>query len=105
VLAPDPGRGACAGRAELLRLARGTGDPHALLGTHRARIFDLIATGDITGMGAEIEAFRREAAEVRVPAHEWWMGLWRAMRLLLEGDGPGSPAAAGGGPETRELRG
>jgi tetratricopeptide (TPR) repeat protein len=77
---------ALARSAELLRLARETGDPHALLGAHRARIFDLIATGDITGVGAEIEAFRREAAEVRVPAYEWWMGLWRAMQLLLEGD-------------------
>jgi tetratricopeptide (TPR) repeat protein len=77
---------ALARSAELLRLARATGDPHALLGAHRARIFDLIASGDITGMRAEIEAFRREAAEVRVPAYEWWLGLWRAMQLLLEGD-------------------
>lgn len=77
---------ALARSADLLRLARETGDPHALLGAHRARIFDLIATGDITGVGAEIEAFRRGAAEVRVPAYEWWMGLWRAMQLLLEGD-------------------
>jgi tetratricopeptide (TPR) repeat protein len=85
---------ALARSAELLRLARDTGDPHALLGAHRARIFDLIATGDITGVAAEIEAFRREAAEVRVPAYEWWTGLWRAMQLLLEGDHERAESAA-----------
>ena len=77
---------ALAGSTGLLLLARETGDPHALLGARRARIFDLIASGDITGVDAEIEAFRREAAEVRVPAYEWWLGLWRAMRALLAGD-------------------
>ncbi|HEX3716155.1 MAG TPA: AAA family ATPase [Trebonia sp.] len=85
---------ALARSADLLRLARDTGDPHALLGAHRARIFDLIAAGDITGVGTEIEAFRREAAEVRVPAYEWWMGLWHAMQLLLEGDHERAESAA-----------
>jgi tetratricopeptide (TPR) repeat protein len=86
IVGQAPPREALARSSKLLALARQSRDPHAVLGAHRARVFDLIASGDIDAVDAEIEAFRREAAQVRVPAYEWWLGLWRAMRTLLAGD-------------------
>ena len=55
---------------QLLDWARATGSAAALLTAHRARVFDLLAAGDVAGMDAEILAFRRLAeplAGARLP--------------------------------------
>ena len=52
---------------------------------HRARVFDLLAAGDLAGMDAEILAFSRLAEPLRMPGYLWWAALWSAMRALLEG--------------------
>jgi tetratricopeptide (TPR) repeat protein len=75
-----------ASSAELLRLARATGDRRALLVAHRARVLDLLAAGDIAGVDAEISAFRQLVEEAPRAGYWWWLLLWRAMRVLLDGD-------------------
>lgn len=73
------------GSEQLLEWARTSGAPSALLTAHRARAFDLLAVGDVTGMETEIVAFTRVADPLGVPAYQWWPALWAAMRALLEG--------------------
>ncbi len=71
--------------ARLLGWAQATGSVATLLTAHRARVFDLLAAGDIAGMDAEILAFLRLAEPLRTPGYLWWPALWSAMRALLEG--------------------
>ena len=73
------------GSAELLQLARASGDRRTLLAARRARVFDLLVAGDLAGVDAETEAFRLLAEELRLPTYRWWTALWRAMRALLDG--------------------
>jgi tetratricopeptide (TPR) repeat protein len=75
-----------ASSAELLRLARATGDRRALLVAHRARVLDLLVAGDITRVDAEISAFRQVLEEAPRAGYWWWLLLWRAMRVFLDGD-------------------
>jgi tetratricopeptide (TPR) repeat protein len=73
------------GSEQLLAWARASGSAGALLTAHRARVFDLLAAGDLPAMDAEILAFRRVAEPLDVPGYLWWPALWGAMRALLEG--------------------
>jgi tetratricopeptide (TPR) repeat protein len=70
---------------QLLEWARATGSVAALLTAHRARVFDLLAAGDMAAMDAEILAFRRLAEPLRAPGYLWWPALWSAMHALLDG--------------------
>ncbi len=70
---------------QLLAWARTSGSIAGLLAAHRARVFDLLAAGDIAGMDVEITAFQRLAEPLRAPGYLWWPALWSAMRALLEG--------------------
>jgi tetratricopeptide (TPR) repeat protein len=70
---------------QLLAWARASGLASGLLTAHRARVFDLLAAGDLAAMDAEIVAFRRLADPLRAPGYLWWPALWGAMRALLEG--------------------
>lgn len=74
-----------AGSEQLLQWARASASPSALLTAHRARVFDLLAAGDLAAMDVEIVAFLRLAEPLRVPGYRWWPALWSAMRALLEG--------------------
>ena len=76
-------RGARLGRAAAARARLGR--PAHAAGGAAARVFDLLVAGDLAGVGAETEAFRRLAEELRLPTYRWWTVLWRAMRALLEG--------------------
>ena len=73
------------GSEQLLDWARSAGSASATLTAHRARVFDLLAAGDLAGMDAEVLAFRRVAEPLRAPAYLWWISVWSAMRALLEG--------------------
>jgi tetratricopeptide (TPR) repeat protein len=75
-----------AGSSALRRAANASGDTSARLTAHRARVFDLLAAGDLAAMDAEILAFRRIAEPLRAPGYSWWVTMWSAMRALLEGD-------------------
>jgi tetratricopeptide (TPR) repeat protein len=74
-----------AGSQQLLEWARSDGSVAALLTAHRARVFDLLAAGELTEMDTEILAFRRIADPLQAPGYLWWPSLWSAMRSLLEG--------------------
>jgi tetratricopeptide (TPR) repeat protein len=71
--------------SQLLEWARASGSTTALLTAHRARVFDLLAAGDLAGMDAEAVAFRVLAEPLRAPGYLWWPAVWSAMRALLEG--------------------
>ena len=86
VVGHQPPAIALAGSAELMSIARPTGDLRLILTAHRARVFDLLAAGDMTAADAEIAAFRRLADNSGTPAYRWFVGVWRAMRALADGD-------------------
>ena len=71
--------------AQLLAWARTAGSAGGLLSAHRARVFDLLAAGELAEVDAEILAFRRLAEPLRAPGYLWWPAVWSAMRALLEG--------------------
>jgi tetratricopeptide (TPR) repeat protein len=73
------------GSGQLLEWALVEGSAGALLTAHRARVMDLLSAGDLTAMDAEVLAFRRIAEPLGTPGYLWWLGLWSAMRALLEG--------------------
>lgn len=73
------------GSAQLVEWAQADGATGALLTAHRARVFDLLAAGDLAAMDVEVTAFTRVAEPLNVPAYLWWPALWSAMRALLEG--------------------
>lgn len=75
-----------AASAELLERARRSGSTHALLTAHRARVIDLLAAGDLDAVDGEVVAFARLAEPLGMPSLQWWLGLWSAMRALLDGD-------------------
>jgi tetratricopeptide (TPR) repeat protein len=70
---------------QLLDWARSTGSTAALLTAHRARLFDLLAAGDLAAVDSEILSFTRLAEPLRVDGYLWWPALWSAARALLEG--------------------
>lgn len=74
-----------AGSAQLIDWCRATTSVAAHLTAHRARVFDLLAAGDIPAMESEVVAFRRIAEPLRSPGYLWWPTLWAAMRALLAG--------------------
>jgi tetratricopeptide (TPR) repeat protein len=71
--------------ARLLEWSRASASIAASLTAHRARVFDLLAAGELADMDAEILAFQRIAEPLQLPAYRWWPALWSAMRALLEG--------------------
>ncbi len=73
------------GSARLLAWAEASSSAAARLTAHRARVFDLLAAGDLPEVEAEILAFRRVAEPLRAPGYLWWLSLWSAMRALLDG--------------------
>jgi tetratricopeptide (TPR) repeat protein len=80
-----PASDAVRASAELVSLARRTGDTVDLLSARRARVIDLLAAGDLSGVDAEIAAFDRLARESGSPAATWWPAMWAAMRAHLDG--------------------
>jgi len=72
--------------SQLLERARRSGSTGALLTAHRARVIDLLAAGDLDGVDAEIVAFARLAEPLGRPSDQWWLGIWSAMRALLDGN-------------------
>lgn len=74
-----------AGSSQLAAWSQQLPSVAASLTAHRARVFDLLAAGDLAGVDAEILAFTRLAEPLRTPGYLWWPSLWSAMRALLEG--------------------
>ena len=85
VVGHDPPGVALDGSTRLVALARAAGDRRSRLVAHRARVFDLLAAGDLDGVDVERAAFARLADELAGPGYSWWPANWRAMRALLAG--------------------
>jgi tetratricopeptide (TPR) repeat protein len=74
------------GSAQLLEWAHAAHGASASLVAHRARVFDLLAAGDLAAVDREIVAFTGIAEQLRSPGYRWWPALWSAMRALLDGN-------------------
>jgi tetratricopeptide (TPR) repeat protein len=70
---------------EIIQLAESERDaPAALLG-RRLRLVARLELGDIAGVDADIDAFARQAEDLRQPLYLWYVPLWRAMRAMMQG--------------------
>jgi tetratricopeptide (TPR) repeat protein len=70
---------------ELVRLSRSTGNRALAFSAHHWRYCDLLELGDVGGMENEFHACRALAAELREPAMQGWIDIFRAGRALWEG--------------------
>jgi predicted ATPase/DNA-binding SARP family transcriptional activator len=71
--------------AEVLRAAREADDLELALQGHAWLVVDLLESGEIDAVDAQIDAFDEGARRLRQPLYEWQAGVWRAMRALLTG--------------------
>jgi tetratricopeptide (TPR) repeat protein len=70
---------------ELLALGERTGQKSIVVEGHRWCMLDLLELGDIPAVDAEIDAYSRVARERRLASEQWYVPLFRAMRMLLDG--------------------
>jgi class 3 adenylate cyclase/tetratricopeptide (TPR) repeat protein len=70
---------------ELVDVARRSGDRELRVEGHGLRIIDLLERGDIRGVDAELEAYGREAEELRQPNYLRVAAIRRAMRDVIAG--------------------
>ncbi len=70
---------------EMIAAARQAGDRHAELQAHNWRVTDLFELGQMTAWREETERHARLAAELRLPAFEWYTPLWAATDAMLAG--------------------
>jgi DNA-binding SARP family transcriptional activator len=70
---------------QLLQAARDAGDLDLMLQGNGWLAVDLLESGDLAGVDAQIEAFTAGAQELRQPLFLWNAAVWRAMRALLAG--------------------
>src|SRR5581483_7413961 len=71
--------------AEMIAAALEAGDPHAELQAHNWRVADLFELGQLTAWREEVARHGRLAAELRLPAFEWYTPLWAAVEAMLAG--------------------
>jgi hypothetical protein len=71
--------------AEMLRVARATGDRELELDGHANRAASSLESGDLQAVLAEIAAHARLAEELPVALHRWAATTMRALRALLDG--------------------
>ncbi len=62
----------------------GLGGEAELEGRHW-RFVDLMEAGDGDAMRAELDAYERLAAELRIPAWSWYVHVWRGAIAMIEG--------------------
>jgi tetratricopeptide (TPR) repeat protein len=70
---------------EMIAAARAAGDRHAELQAHNWRVADLFELGEMTAWREEIARHARLAADLRLPAFEWYTPLWSAVDAMLAG--------------------
>ena len=71
---------------EMARVARVAGDRVAVLQARNWRVIDLIEIGKIDEAVAEIDAYEREAQELRLARFGWYVPLWRAGLAIMRGE-------------------
>jgi hypothetical protein len=70
----------------MARVARVAGDRVAVLQARNWRVIDLIEIGKIEDAVAEIDAYEREAQELRLARFDWYVPLWRAGLAIMRGE-------------------
>jgi tetratricopeptide (TPR) repeat protein len=70
---------------QLLQSALEATDVELSLQGHAWLVVDLLESGDVAGVQAQMEAFTASARELRQPLYLWQVAIWRAMRALLAG--------------------
>ncbi len=78
---------------ELVIAARAAGDREAELQGINWRVADLFELGELEALRASIADYEQLAAQLRLPAYDWYVPLWRATLALLDGSA-GRGAAA-----------
>ena len=68
---------------ELVVAARAAGDREAELQGINWRVADLFELGELDELRASVADYERLAAELRLPAYDWYVPLWRAALALL----------------------
>lgn len=68
---------------ELVAAARGARDREAELQGVNWRVADLLELGELEAVRAAIDEHERLAAELRLPAYNWYVPMWRASLALL----------------------
>jgi tetratricopeptide (TPR) repeat protein len=70
---------------EMIAAAREADDRHAELQAHNWRVADLFELGEMTAWREETARHARLAADLRLPAFEWYTPLWSATEAMLAG--------------------
>jgi DNA-binding SARP family transcriptional activator len=70
---------------EMIALARSAGEKEREYEGLEERLVCLLEVGDMTGAASDLEAMTRLAHELRQPAHEWLVTVYRALIALLRG--------------------
>ena len=70
---------------EMLELAERAGDRELALQARHWGIVDLFELGEGQPVRDELDTYATLAAELRLPAHSWYVPMWRATIALLEG--------------------
>ncbi len=71
--------------ARLLSAATEASDTELALQGHAWLVVDLLESGDLGGVEAQIDAFTAGARELRQPLYLWQVAVWRGMQALLAG--------------------
>jgi DNA-binding SARP family transcriptional activator len=70
---------------EMLTCARSSDDLELELQAHAWLVVDLLESGEIDAVDAQLEAFAAGAERLRQPLYLWNAMVWRAMRMMLAG--------------------
>jgi DNA-binding SARP family transcriptional activator len=70
---------------QMLTAAQHTGQLELVLQAHAWLVTDLLESGDLSAVDAQIAAFTTGAEQLRQPLFSWQAMVWRAMRALLDG--------------------
>jgi tetratricopeptide (TPR) repeat protein len=82
---PDRTKDRLAVADEMIAAARAAGDRQSELQARNWRVVDLFELGQMTAWREEIARHARLAAELRLPAFEWYTPLWAATEAMLAG--------------------
>jgi DNA-binding SARP family transcriptional activator len=71
---------------ELIGAATEAGEPERWMDGHEYRFTALIELGDMQGAKADLAMMANLAEELRQPSHDWFVAVYRAALVLLEGE-------------------
>jgi hypothetical protein len=78
----------------MIAAAEAAGEPGTVLQGRNWRVLDLLETGAVEEVEAEIARYAEEADRLGLPHHRWYVPLWQAALAILRGDAPAGAALA-----------